>query len=108
MIDPAKCELEEHYHDPEDGSDIWYFTYPKDDYPFRGFLPLEEYGNVVSVCISVSTDRMGGVYIAASPTVLDGDGLTDVDWRDLDPAIDYDIACECELLRKGREACGNG
>ena len=90
MIDPTKCELEEHYHDPEDGGDTWYFTYPKDDYPFRGFRPLEEYGNVISFCIAFTSYPNRTYNIRVSPTVEEGDSTTDVDWRDMDEDIEYD------------------
>lgn len=108
MIDPTKCEFEEYYHDPIDDADTYYFDYPVDDYHFRGFLPLEEYGDVVCVCISLVVFD-GKCEIMASPTVADGDSLSDVDWCGLVFGIDYDDTIEQKLLQKGKEAtkCGN-
>lgn len=104
MIDPTKCEFDDYYHNPIDGSDTYYFTYPKDDYPFSGFLPFEEYGEVVSVCISLDIDCNGERWMMASPTIEEDCGTSDVDWCGLVPGIDYDSTIELKLLKMGEKA----
>ena len=82
MIDINNCHFEESAH--LENETVYYFTYPK-DLSETEFYPEEDYGNVVSMCISltVSNDNKLEYYMQMSPTIEEGSSLIDVDWRDL-------------------------
>lgn len=86
MIDVSKCTFEETYTDGECECDVYYFVYPKD---FGELFPEEDYGNVVSMCLSLTVWSDGQTGLQISPTVEEGDCLSDIDWRDLRLDIDY-------------------
>ena len=101
MIDLTKCEFEEHFRDDELETDVYYFIYPE---PFELFrFDLEPTDNVISMCISLSVYDYDDVTLQISPTVVEEDELSDVDWRGLCPGIDYDERTDVEmLLRKAK------
>ena len=82
MIDVSKCEYEESFRDEDNNCTVYYFTYPK-DLGDTEFYSEEDYGNVVSMCISLTADDGGGFYMQMSPTVEEDDVFMDVDWRSL-------------------------
>lgn len=101
MIDYSKCEFEDHFRDEELSTDVYYFIYPE-KYELDRF-DLEPDDNVVSMCIALSVYDFDNVTLQISPTVAEEDELSDVDWRDLCPGIDYDERIDVEmLLRKAR------
>lgn len=106
MIDPGKCTLEDYWHNDEYSCDTYYFRYPRDEYPFRDFRPLEEYGNVVSFCISFTTYPNRTYDISVSPTVEfdDGEWQSDVDWRDMIEGLEYDEVTLRKLEKIAAEA----
>lgn len=101
MLNPKLCSLEDIYEYEEGGCTVYYFTYPK-DMNLREFDSEEEYGNVVAMCISVTEYDNGCCEVQASPTVADGEMLSDVDWRDLEEGIHYTENALDELLWKAR------
>jgi hypothetical protein len=98
MIDPAKCEFEESHE--FDGIITHYFTYPIDFEVYEDFYSKEDYGNVVSMCISLTCGMRGEYRMAISPTVEYEDTLTDVDWRDLYDGRHYNDNIVFALLEK--------
>ena len=98
MIDVSKCTFEEKYSDKEYGT-VYYFIYPKDGMDETEFYSEEDYGNVVFTCISLTVSDNGDYYMQMSPTVDEDDYLSDVDWRDLFPGINYDCGIVAELMK---------
>ena len=88
MINVSKCEYEEYFRDEDNNCTVYYFIYPK-DLGETEFYSEEDYGNVVSMCISLTMEDGGGFYMQMSPTVEEDDVLTDVDWRSLYLDINY-------------------
>lgn len=105
MIDPTKCKYEETHEDPLDRTSVHYFTYPKEGLEEYGdFYGEEDYGNVVSACISLTRDARGNCYLQMSPTVEYEDCLMDVDWRDLYEGRHYNAEIVLALLNKAYNA----
>lgn len=100
MIDVSKCCFEECFTDEE--CTVFYFTYPK-DMKETEFYSEEDYGNVVGMCISLSVYQFGDYCMAMSPTILEGDSLIDVDWRDLFEGENYLPEFIPALLEKAYE-----
>lgn len=89
MIDINKCKYEESFTD-EFGITVHYFIYPKEGLNEYGdFYGEEDYGNVVSACLSLTVNPDGECYLQLSPTVEEDNALMDVDWRDLYEDIHY-------------------
>ena len=103
MINPNMCELEDTHYDGECKCYVAYFIYPK-DMSICEFYSEEDYGEVVSMCISVTKYEDGSCYMQASPTVREfddaGEMLCDVDWRDLYEGIHYTDSAMNALLVK--------
>ena len=100
MIDVSKCVYEDSYDNPEYDEVTHYFVYPK-DLGETEFYSEEDYGNVVSMCISL-TINPDGTMLCMSPTVDEGDYLMDVDWRDLYEGINYTDSMIDQLVRMAR------
>lgn len=99
MIDVNKCTYEESFTD-EFGSAVHYFIYPKEGLDEYGdFYGEEDYGNVVSACLSLTVEPDGEYYMQLSPTVEEDNALMDVDWRDLYEGIHYTIETVKSLLK---------
>lgn len=99
MIDPNKCELEEYFEFPDMHETVFYFTYPV-DFSEAVFAVPETYGNVVSMCVSLTVSGVNGYSLALSPTVEEGDSIEDVDWVDLEKGRNYTEETVYALLKK--------
>ena len=101
MIDPNKCEFEESCK-TLDGT-VFYFEYPK-DMEETEFYPERDYGDVVNMCVSIIVGDDGVYCVQMSPTVrTEYKGnvmLSDVDWRDLYPDVNYTDPMIIQLLKK--------
>lgn len=93
MIDFTQCFYEDFHFDPVNNEGIYYFTYPKSlGTNIRNFNI--EYGEFFACCICVILPDSDDPYdwsvaIAATVSEDDGDSITDVDWNDLIPDVDY-------------------
>lgn len=101
MLDAAKCEFEEAFHDGEIG-DVYYFTYPKElgEELIGHVEPPEPGDKIVSMCVSLTMYGAEVFDIAISPTVESGDSLSDMDWHDLYDGIHYDGSSVPKILLK--------
>lgn len=102
MIDAGKCEYEEGFRDEDLGIDVFYFIYPK-DLSETEFYPEEDYGVVVSMCISLTIFDGGDIMLQMSPSIQEEDRLVDVDWRDLFDGENYTDTTIELLLDKTRK-----
>ena len=102
MIDTNKCVFEKSSQDNEYGT-VYYFIYPKCGMDETEFYSEEDYGNVVSTCISLTIAPDGYAYMQMSPTVENDDMLSDVDWRDLYKDENYDDSTINRLLKIVKE-----
>ena len=100
MIDPDRCEYEDRFFNEEDHSETYYFTYPK-DFGEALFLPENEYGNVVGMCVALIVYDGGDYEIMMSPTVEEPENcFSDVDWTPLEYGVNYTYKTVSELLKK--------
>jgi len=104
VIDVTKCELEDIFCDPEFQCKTIYFTYPKElGDAVLGTVDWQEdepvYGEIICYCISL-TVYDDGYDLSMSPTVCDGDSMSDICWCDLTYGIDYDEDTIKALLAK--------
>lgn len=99
MLDATKCEFEEAFHDGEIG-DVYYFTYPKElgEELIGRVKPPEPGDKIVSMCVSLTMYGAGFFDLAISPTVENGDSLSDMNWHDLYDGIHYDGASTIGIL----------
>lgn len=84
MLKFEDFEFEEEYNDEAYEQNVFYFILPKSYMSEIDFDDIEDYGNVVSMCVSLTVPYSGrDYYMQMSPTVEEEFGLEDVDWRDL-------------------------
>ena len=103
MINTSLCVYEESVREDDYDFTIHYFVYPKamnevnfeDEQVYVGYSQ----GEITRMCIALAVYDSGAITLQMSPTIEDEDGFFDVDWRDLEPNVNYDDTTISDLLK---------
>lgn len=107
MIDAEKCTFEEMFNTDE-GETVYYFIYPAEaGMNETEFITDKNEADIVGTCLSL-TVYDGGCYIQLSPSILKDEMISDVEFRDLYPGVNYTEDTVAQLIAKANfNAFGN-
>lgn len=103
MINTSLCVYEESLREDDYDLTVHYFVYPKamNEVNFEDEQAYIDYsqGEITQMCIALTEYGNGAITLQMSPTMEDEDGFLDIDWRDLEPNVNYDDTTISDLLK---------